>query len=213
MRRLPKKKIKLFVEGDTEENYFSHLKKGNEVEITYEEVNMHGGGYTNFLKKLKKFGELGYIAVFIIVDMDKIDEDKASFNKLKEFCDNKNKAKKIPYFLVGTNKDFEFFACSHCPNYKGQPTDRYITNEWGYKSVDEFKSDTKIYEFLNKNNRSYQIALEKLSRKNPYISNAFVVKKQDMKISITKTKINEEALSYQHSNIQELFAIIGINIA
>lgn len=212
MIKSPKKKIKLFVEGDTEENYFKRLRKDNNVEIIYQEVNMKGGGYSNFLKMIKKSGDLGYIAVFVIVDMDKIYEDRGSFNKLMEYCKTKNKSKKIPYFVVGTNKDFEFFACSHCPNYKGQPTSQYITNQFGYKSVETFKSDPKIFEFLNKNNRSYTLALERLRKKQPYVKNEFKVMKQDMKISISSTNQNEDALAYQHSNIYELFDIIGVDL-
>lgn len=46
-----KLKVQLFLEGDTESYYFKGMKKGDQVEIQYEEVTMDGGGYTNFLNK------------------------------------------------------------------------------------------------------------------------------------------------------------------
>ena len=35
----------MFVEGYTEANYFKKLRKNNNVEIAYKEINMEGGGY------------------------------------------------------------------------------------------------------------------------------------------------------------------------
>ena len=58
MNREGKLKLKLFVEGYTEENYFKKLRKNNNVEIAYKEINMEGGGYTNFLEEIKKSSDL-----------------------------------------------------------------------------------------------------------------------------------------------------------
>lgn len=38
-------KIQLIVEGETEIHYFQQLKKKENIKITYEEVNVKGGGY------------------------------------------------------------------------------------------------------------------------------------------------------------------------
>lgn len=213
MSRELKKKLKLFVEGDTEENYFKQLKEKNNLDITYKPVNLRGGGYSNFIREIIKSGDLGFIAVFVIVDLDKIDEEKENFFRLYAYCKEKNKKGKVPYFLIGTNKDFEFFSCCHSPKYTGQSTDQFIKKEYGYKSVEEFKGDKKIYEVLNKGERSYKVALDKLKHKKPYICNQYKLEKKDMQIKIIDTGLFEDALSYPHSNMQELFEIIGIKLS
>ena len=94
MTREGKLKLRLFVEGYTEENYFKKLRKNNNVEITYKEINMEGGGYTNFLEEIKKTSDLGFIAVFIVVDLDKYIceiNQKKPFEELVKYCHNKNK--------------------------------------------------------------------------------------------------------------------------
>lgn len=210
-----KLKLKLFVEGYTEENYFKKLRKNNNVEISYTEINMEGGGYTSFLKEIKKSSDLGFIAVFIVIDLDKyIDEvnQKKPLEELIAYCKRKNKNGRIPYFLIASNRDFEFFACSHCVNYKDSNTNAYITKNFKYKNLEDFKSDEKIYEFLNSNSKSYINAINKIKTKKPYISNEYIkdIKKLDKSLKIRQTTINAEALCYFHSNMYEFFDIIGV---
>ena len=215
MNREGKLKLKLFVEGYTEENYFKNLRKNNDVEITYKEINMEGGGYTSFLEEIKKSSDLGFLAVFVVIDLDKYicePNQKKSFEELVMYCKRKNKNGRIPYFLVASNRDFEYFACSHCKNYKDSDTTAYITRNFKYKSLEDFKADEKIYEFLNSNSRSYNNAIIKIKSKKPYISNEYIKdnKKLDKLIKIKKTNIFEEALCYLHSNLYEFFDIIGV---
>lgn len=218
MTREGKLKLRLFVEGYTEENYFKKLRKNNNVEITYKEINMEGGGYTNFLEEIKKTSDLGFIAVFIVVDLDKYIceiNQKKPFEELVMYCKRKNKNGRIPYFLIASNKDFEFFACSHCANYKDSDTTAYITKNFKYKRLEDFKADEKVYEFLNSNSRTYNNAINKIKSKKPYISNEYIkdIKKLDKVIKIKHTNIHEEALCYFHSNLYELFDIIGVEKA
>ncbi len=216
MTRERKERIKLFVEGDTEKNYFEKLRKNNNVEITYTEVNMGGGGYTSFLKKVKKSSDLGYIAVFIVIDLDKyIDEPhshKQAFEALVSFCRSRNKISKKPYFLIVSNRDFEYFACCHCGNYKSGDTKAYIAKVFNYQNVDEFKADKKIYEFLNSNSRSFDNAVTKIRGRKPFISNRFkkIYKNLDITINIEEIIISDDACNYYHSNLYELFDIIGV---
>lgn len=209
-----KLKLKLFVEGDTEENYFKKLRKNNNVEISYKEINMNGGGYSGFLKEIKKSSDLGVIAVFIVVDLDKFvdkPDERRPFEELLKYCRDKNKNGKIPYFLIASNRDFEFFACSHCVKYKNTDTTAYITKNFKYIGLDEFKKDEKVYEFLNSGSRSYKNAIGRIKAKAPYISNDYNkdIEKLDKSLKIKRMDINESALNYYHSNLYELFDIIG----
>lgn len=217
MIKVGKSRIKLFVEGDTEEYYFSELRKSNEVEIIYKEVNLNGGGYTSFLNELKKSSEFGFVAFFIVIDLDRFVDDpgqKEPFEKLIEYCRSKNKHGRIPYFLIATNRDFEYFACCHCKNYKDTDTSTYILKKFNYPSISDFKSDKRIFEYLNRNIRSTKYAIERIKRRKPFISNIYKreCKGLDLSIKINKTELNPEALTYYHSNIGELFDNIGVEL-
>ena len=208
-------KLRVFVEGQTEKNYFDELGKDLNINFYIEPIDMNGGGYHNFLLQVKKKGYLGCTAIFIIVDLDKLNDsgEKANFNKLLEFCRVQNKNRNIlpPYFLIGTRNDFEYFACSHSEDYKNTNTDLYITKVFKYKSVKDFKSDPRIYYFLNSNKRSYNIACDKLKKRAAYINNTpKVVKRNNGDIIITNKKItiDENVESVRNSNMYELFNII-----
>lgn len=204
-----KPRLKLFVEGDTEYNYMYKLKYKKNVILSIKVVNMHGGGYKNFLQSIKKESSLGFTAIVIIIDLDKAHTDKKNLDKLIDFCKDKNQRNNIPYILIGNNKDFEFFACCHCPKYKNKDTKQYITKEFHYKSLGDFKADKNVFEFLNKNGRSSDIALKKLKSR-PFFNQKCSVKKRDLDITIKLSdfELYESALSYNHSNISDLFDII-----
>lgn len=212
MGRIARKRIKLFVEGDTEENYFKNFSKCNEVELIFTPVNMNGGGYNNFLKQIRRSSSDGFIAIFIVIDLDKLNSDRDNFNKLVKYCETKNKDKyNIPHFLIGNNKDFEIFACCHCNRYNiGRNTKKYIEDDFNYRDLDKFKSDKKVYDYLNKDGRSYGIALDKLSKRNSYIQNKYTkkIKGLDIKIKIDRVIINEENEHGFNSNINEFFEIV-----
>lgn len=222
MTRNAKMRLKVFVEGTTEKNYFSKLRKNNNVEISYEEINMAGGGYTEFLKQIKKkTPNMGCLAVFIVIDLDRYVDDsreREPFKKLYKFCKMKNKSNKTPHFLIVTNRSFEYFACLHCPSYKGSNTTKYIEKDFNYKDLDKFKSDKKVYEFLNRELRSFENAINKIKKQNeieekqPFINYDYKVERKnlDINIKVKREHLNEDAISYKHSNLEILFDIIVV---
>ena len=52
-KRELQKRFVVFCEGDTEYNYIDKMRKRQDVQIALKPINMHGGGYSNFLKKIK----------------------------------------------------------------------------------------------------------------------------------------------------------------
>ncbi len=52
--RVLKKRYAVFCEGDTEYNYIDKMRKNQGVELVLKPINMHGGGYSNFLRQIKK---------------------------------------------------------------------------------------------------------------------------------------------------------------
>lgn len=206
-------KLMLLVEGDTEEHYMKEFKNSPDVKFSIKPVNMHGGGYTNFKNRLRKEQTKGFLAIFILIDLDKAFDEEKQLKELVDYCKMKNKHSPIPYILIGTNKDFEFFACCHSPNYKKTNTDQYISKNFGYQDVAKFKADSKIYNFLNRDNRSFKEALNKLSPKQKtYFKHEYKKEKKglDITIKLSKTIINPDALTSLHSNIYELFDIIEV---
>ncbi len=59
-----KKCIKLLVEGNIEKNYFNGLKNSKNLYFSIKTVDMHGGGYSNFLRVLKKRKQFGLYCDF-----------------------------------------------------------------------------------------------------------------------------------------------------
>lgn len=135
-----------------------------------------------------------------------------NLDKLIKYCSDKNKVSGTPFFIIGTYKDFELFSCCHCREYSFGDTGNFIKSNLKFKSVTELKGKKDIYNFLNSNNRSYKIALDKLKSKNRYITNDFKKSKKgiDIIIKANKIKLNYEALSNKHSNVEDLFRLIGL---
>ena len=209
--RILKKRYAVFCEGDTEYNYIDKMRKNQGVELVLKPINMHGGGYTNFLKQIKKEAQTNYLAKFIIVDADRIKtipEEQENFLKLLEYCKLQNDKGNTPHFLIADNPDFEYVACLHDIEYKGQDTKNYIVNVWKFKDIASFKSNGEVYDFLNTGNKSYKNLLDVIRNQDKLVSNKYEIKKKTFDIVIKKTEYIQEALSKRNSNIEEFFDVI-----
>ncbi len=210
--RILKKRYAVFCEGDTEYNYTDKMRRNQGVELVLKPINMHGGGYTNFLNRVKKESQSNYLAKFIIVDADRIRTvpgEKENFLKLLEYCRIQNDKGNTPLFVIADNPDFEYVACLHDVEYKGQETESFIVKTWGYKNLDAFKADADIYDFLNKGKRSFENLLETLRNQQKLVCNSYDIKKKTFDISIRNTEFNEDMLDQRVSNIEEFFDVIN----
>lgn len=185
------------------------MRRQKKLTITLKLVNMEGGGYRNFLEQLKTDGTTNCLAKFIIIDGDRAiaeEGEKKNLRELLNYCILQNKTGKIPHFLIVNDPDFEYIACMHTPKYKGQNTAQYLIKELGYKSVDDFKADTKIYQFLNANGNSYRHMLSLLKKENCFVMNNYSINRKlyDIKVSTT---YDWEMLGRKASNINEFFEV------
>lgn len=208
--RETQKIFKVFCEGSTEHHYLDEMRRQKKLSIALKLVNMEGGGYRNFLERVKTDGTANCLAKFIIIDGDRAiaeDVEKKNLQELLGYCILQNKNGRIPHFLIVDCPDFEYIACLHTPKYKGQNVAQYLVKELGYKSVDEFKADTKIYHFLNSNGNSYGHMLSLLKKENCVVMNNYSINKKmyDIKVSTT---CNWENLSRKGSNINEFFEVV-----
>ena len=209
--RVLKKRYAVFCEGDTEYNYTDKMRKKQGVELVLKPINMHGGGYSNFLKQIKKESQTNYLAKFIIVDADRITNvpgEKENFLKLLEYCRIQNDKGNTPLFVVADNPDFEYVACLHDAEYKGQETKSYIEKNWGFKDLDSFKNDTEVYEYLNSGKKSFETLLGVIRSQEKLVKNRYDIKKKTFDISIRSTEYNPDMLSRKSSNIEEFFDVI-----
>ncbi len=210
-QRVLKKRYAIFCEGDTEYNYTEKMRKKQGVELVLKPINMHGGGYSNFLRQIKKESQTNYLAKFIIVDADRIVSvpgEKENFLRLLEYCRIQNDKGNTPLFVIADNPDFEHVACLHDTDYKGQDTKGYIVKTWGYKNLDAFKNDTEVYEFLNSEKRSFEVLLGILRRQDKLVKNLYEIKKKTFDIRIKSTVFNQDMLDQRVSNIEEFFDVI-----
>lgn len=206
-----KKNFKVFCEGDTEYNYIDEMRRQKRLSIALKPVNMKGGGYSNFLEQVKTDGTTNCLAKFIIIDGDRAiseDGEKKNLRELLEYCVLQNRNRRIPHFLIVNYPDFEYLACLHIPKYKGQNTAQYIVKELGYKSVDEFKADKKIYNVLNTNGNSYNLMLSLLKDEFCFVINSFSINKKQYEIK-TSTVYDWSKLGVKGSNIHEFFKVIN----
>ena len=213
----PQRKLKrtfwIFCEGDTEFNYFNSLRKIND-DVKILPVNMEGGGYKEYLKIIKKDSPQNRVATFIVIDCDRarnMSEEKDALINLINHCQRQNEKSTSPYILILNNPDFEYIACLHDSKYKGGNAKQHIIKIFGFKGIDEFKSNANIYDFLNKDqSRNYQIMLDKLS----HTDKKFL--KNQYKFDVTKviiavaTSIDWDELYNNNSNIDEFFKVIAL---
>lgn len=206
-----RKKFAVFCEGDTEYSYIDKMRKNQGVEISIELINMKGGGYANFLGVIKTKSKTNCLAKFIVIDADRIQGDegeKVGFLELLEYCSRQNKLGAIPHFLIINQPDFEYVACLHSKEYKGQDITKFITSVWKFKGIEELKGKKDIYDFLNSNNKSYVYAMTQLKKKAKFLKNIYSVNRRNFAVQIKETVLEWDNLILKGSNIEEFFDVI-----
>lgn len=211
VKRSIKKVFKVFCEGDTENNYFEYIRKNKKIDLAIKPINMHGGGYSNFLSTIKEDSNSNCLAKFIIIDGDRatrvVNEDKC-LNQIIEYCLNQNKSKRIPHILVIDYPDFEYVVCLHTYNYNGQSVERYITKELKYPDIESFKSDTNIFKVLVESEKGSINHLEKsINSHTSVISNKFKVRKKEFEIEV-EMMVKKENLGKRGTNFFDFYRLL-----
>lgn len=113
-----------------------------------------------------------------------------------------------PHFLIVNNPDFEYVACLHVPEYKGQEVTRFLQAVLGFRSLEQFKKNREVYECLNNGERSYRILIQRIQGKDKFVKNTYSVRKKDFEIFISRTDVVWELLDCKGSNMEEFFDVI-----
>lgn len=209
--RVTKKNFKVFCEGDTEYNYIDEMRRQKRLSIALKPVNMKGGGYSNFLEQVKIDGTTNCLAKFIIIDGDRAVMEEGEKNNLRdllEYCILQNRSGRISHFLIVDYPDFEYIVCLPTPKYKGQNVAQYIVKELGYKSVDDFKAEEKVFNVLNTNGNSYEQMLSLLRKENCFVINNYSINQKQYEIKIS-TIYDWDKLGRKGSNINEFFEVVS----
>ena len=210
-KRELQKRFVVFCEGDTEYNYINKMRKNQGVLISLKPINMHGGGYANFLSQIKKEAKTNCLAKFIIVDADRLKKhpgEKDGFLRLVEYCRLQNDNGVVPHFLIVDNPDFEYVACLHVSEYNGQDVTRFIQTELNFQTLEQFKKHTQVYDVLNSGKNSYKVLVDRIRGKEKFVRNCYSIKKKNFEISINKTDVTWDLVDRRGSNIEEFFDVI-----
>ena len=225
-RRIAEKNIVLYVEGETEKRYFEALKKEKcDLEISIKEIKIVSGNYKSVIINLKKdLKTMGHLAVFVILDLDRyvIDIEEKSFIELVNYINTINKNSRIPYLLIDSNLDFEYFLAMHSLSFNGSDYKKFLlSKDFKYKDMRDLKSDKNIYSSFNTGNKSYDNAiknkisdkkkLEEYKKNSRVIFNDFEVKVKgvDINIKMNKVFLFKDNVSKKSYNFDELFEILN----
>ena len=102
--------------------------------------------------------------------------------------------------------DFEYVACLHDSEYPGGDVANHIKSNFNFGKLESFKSNPKIYSFLNTGSKSYQYVMNQLEQRAKIISNRY--KRDNVLICMLNTITNWNLIGQRNSNISEIFDII-----
>ena len=195
-KRLVEKVFKVFCEGDTEHNYFEYIRKNKKVSLAIRPINMKGGGY----------------AKFIVIDGDRALSFPGELDALKgiiDYCKKQNSSKRTPHILIIDYPDFEYVACLHTYAYKGQKVEQYIKRELGYRDVDAFKADDKVFKVLVESGKgSIEQLIKSVNHATAIVNNDFSINKSKYEIFV-KSTINMSNLGKKGSNFDDFYKVLG----
>lgn len=209
-KRPIKKPFKVFCEGDTEYNYFNGLKKTKKLSLALKPINMSGGGYSSFLRELKKDSDTNCLAKFIVIDCDKardLESERNNLRQLIDYCIRQNRKKLVPHILILNQPDFEYIACLHSSKYSNGDYKKFVTKEFKYRSIDDFKADDGVYELLNTKGNTYENMIKKLKQTDAIICNKINVNKSKYEISVDTT-FDFAKLDKKGSNCSDFFKVL-----
>lgn len=210
-KRKVDKVFKIFCEGDTEYNYFEYIRKNKKVSLAIRPINMGGGGYASFLNQLEQDPNSNCLAKFIVIDGDRalsVPGEREALNKIIDFCEKQNSSKRIPHILIIDYPDFEYVACLHTYAFKGRNVEQYIKRELGYRDIDEFKADDKVFKVLAESGKgSVEQLLKSINHNTVIVENKFSIHKSQFEISV-ESKFHMSNLGKKGTNFDDFFKVL-----
>lgn len=211
-KRVVEKVFKVFCEGDTEHNYFEYIRKNRKVSLTIRPINMKGGGYANFLDQIERDANSNCLAKFIVIDGDRtlsVPGEQDALKRIIDYCKIQNSSKRIPHILIIDYPDFEYVACLHTYAYKGQNVEQYIKRELGYRDIDAFKADDKVFKVLVESGKgSIEQLIESVNHATAIVNNNFSINKSKYEILVEST-INMSNIGKRGTNFDDFYRVLS----
>lgn len=211
-KRVVEKVFKVFCEGDTEHNYFEYIRKNRKVSLTIRPINMKGGGYANFLDQIERDANSNCLAKFIVIDGDRtlsVPGEQDALKRIIDYCKIQNSSKRIPHILIIDYPDFEYVACLHTYAYKGQNVEQYIKRELGYRDIDAFKADDKVFKVLVESGKgSIEQLIKSVNHATAIVNNNFSINKSKYEISVEST-INMSNIGKRGTNFDDFYRVLS----
>lgn len=211
-KRVVEKVFKVFCEGDTEHNYFEYIRKNRKVSLTIRPINMKGGGYANFLDQIERDANSNCLAKFIVIDGDRtlsVPGEQDALKRIIDYCKIQNSSKRIPHILIIDYPDFEYVACLHTYAYKGQNVEQYIKRELGYRDIDAFKADDKVFKVLVESGKgSIEQLIKSVNHATAIVNNNFSINKSKYEILVEST-INMSNIGKRGTNFDDFYRVLS----
>lgn len=215
--RLLSKKFTVLCEGKTEACYIDGLKtwlasEHPEVKVSVERINVGGGGYAEFEKRLRAEPDSNCLARFVLLDYDRClsnPNERRSFSRLVEMS-YLSRSRRVPLILVVSNESFEYALCCHDPDYRGGNPDSFLVRKWGYRDSADVKSDSRVWDKAHLGHRGHAIAVKRLSGKKRLLNNVFVWEKASLRLRLKEVSYSAESEISRSSNLGDLFRALGV---
>ena len=217
VQRLTTKRFTIYCEGETEGRYVDGLKtwlskSRPDVRVAIERVDVHGGGYEEFAKRLRIEPDANCLARFVLLDYDRClsnPQERIAFARLLELSRGSMR-KRVPIVLIVSNENFEYALCCHDPEYREGDPRAFLVRNWGYVDPDDVKSDKDVWNKAHIGKRGHDIAFEHLCGRPCVIVNRIRWERAGFKLRLEDVVYSVDNESGRLSNLGELFSSLGI---
>lgn len=216
-QRLTTKRFTVYCEGETESRYVDGLRawlsrSRPDVNVAVERVDVHGGGYEEFAKRLRIEPDSNCLARFVLLDYDRClssPRERAAFMKLLELSRGSMR-KRVPVVLVVSNESFEYALCCHDPEYRDGDPKAFLVRNWGYVDPDDVKSDRDVWNRSHVGKRGHDVAFEHLCARPCVVENKIRWEREGFKLRLDGVCHSVDNESGRSSNLGDLFSSLGI---
>lgn len=215
--RVLTKKVTVFCEGKTEARYVGGLRRWlasnhPEVRLSVECVDVGGGGYAEFAKRLKLEPDSNCVARVVLLDYDRclsLPGEEAAFRKLVE-ASEESKKRIVPLILVVSNESFEYALCCHDPDYGDGNPSGFLIGHWGYSDSDDVKSDEGVWNKAHSGARGHGVAVSRLEGRSQVMNYDLTWKKNEQRIELRAVDYEPDNSTSRCSNLSDMFKVLGV---
>ena len=211
------KKYTVYCEGKTESRYLEGLRtwmkeSHPEIKLRLEPVDVGGGGYREFLKRLRIEPDTNCVARFVLLDYDRVVKHAHEAAAFKELLDlsQASTRKNVPIILIVSNESFEYALCAHDPKYRDGDTEAHLTDCWAYRDFADVKSDGAVWNRAHTLGRSHEVAIRHLMKRPQLITNTIRYESKKLRLSLIEVRYDSAVASTRTSNLTDLFIALGI---